>query len=78
MPLSKVRERNRIFPLNRSRMIKIALGVYDTLEITMGARSPTLSSNRSLASRSGRLSGAIDLCIVSVTPLDARRLPTFN
>ena len=35
--LSKVRERDRIFPLNRSRMSKIALGVYDTLEITMGA-----------------------------------------
>jgi hypothetical protein len=32
------------FSLNRSRMIKIALGVYDILEITIGARSPTPSS----------------------------------
>jgi TPP-dependent 2-oxoacid decarboxylase len=32
----------------------------------------------SLASRSGRLSSAINLRIVSVTTLDARRLPTFN
>ncbi len=32
----------------------------------------------SLVSRSGRLSSAINLRIVSVTTLDARRLPTFN
>jgi hypothetical protein len=37
-------EQDGSFPLNESRMIKIALGVYDTLEITMGARSPTPSS----------------------------------
>jgi hypothetical protein len=44
LPLSKGRERNRIFPLNLSRMIKIALGVYDTPEITIEARSPAPSS----------------------------------
>jgi hypothetical protein len=31
------------FPLDGSRMIEIALGVYDTLEVTIGPRSPTKS-----------------------------------
>ena len=41
--LLKGRGRNRIFPLNRSRMIKIALGVYGTLEITIGKAHRVMS-----------------------------------
>ena len=44
-------------------MIKMALDEYDTLEITIGARLP-VGLNRSLASRSCRLSSTINLRIV--------------
>jgi hypothetical protein len=39
-----VRSREFPLPLEADDLIKIALGVRDTLEITIGARSPTLSS----------------------------------
>src|SRR6266436_94619 len=63
-------------PPNSSRMIKIALGVYDTREITEHDRLHR-RADRSFASRSGRLSSAIP-SYRSVTTLDARGLPTFN
>jgi hypothetical protein len=54
-------------------MIKIVLGVDDTLWFTIGARSPTPPSiDKPSAFERHKPSYR------SVTTLDARRLPTFN
>jgi hypothetical protein len=59
-------------------MIKIALGVFDTWEITMGARSPTPPSGSKSLIEKWSAFERHKPSYRSVAALDARRLPTFN
>ena len=66
------------FPQSRSRIIKIALGVHDTLDITIGARSPAPSSQSKSRLEKWSAFGRHILPYRSAPPLDVRQLPTFN